>query len=84
MHGSNYCLCKVFVLLRNTPSLKYESRIGKGDVVASYDISEKTDINWKGCAKKITIKNYNEDCNVKKTYQHMFQKLQEKADGKYK
>lgn len=64
----------------NTPSLKYESRIGKGDVVASYGISEKTDINWKGCAKKITIKNYNEDCNVKKTYQHMFQKLQEKAD----
>ena len=70
-----------FYLSSTTPSVKYEARAGKGDVVASYGISEKTGIEWKGCAKSINIKHF-DDCNVQQPYKHMFQKLQDKADGK--
>ena len=62
-----------------TPSLKYESRTGKGEVICCYGISEKAGLDWKGCAKNILIKPFS-DCNVPARYKYMFQKLQDKAN----
>jgi len=63
-----------------TPSAKYDARIGKGDVVATFGASDRASISWKGCAKNIDIRNFDESCNVVKPYKYMFQKLQDKAD----
>jgi len=62
-----------------TPSLKYESRTGKGDVICCYGIHEKVSHDWLGCAKGIVVTPFS-DCNVPKRYKYMFQKLQDKAN----
>lgn len=62
-----------------TPSLKYESRTGKGDVICCFGIHEKVPHNWKGCAEDIVITPFS-DCNVPSQYKYMFQKLQDKAN----
>lgn len=63
--------------------MKYEARASKGDVVATYGISEKTGIGWVGSGKGLKIKSFDGDTALKKPYKHMFQKLQDKADGMY-
>lgn len=62
-----------------TPSLKYESRTGKGDVICCFNINEKVRHDWKGCGQKIVVTPFS-DCNVPKQYKYMFQKLQDKAN----
>ena len=59
-----------------TPSLKYESRAGKGDVVCSYGVSG--EIQWKGCYEGVTIQSF-PDANVQRPYKYMFQKIQDKS-----
>jgi len=61
-----------------TPSLKYESRTGKGDIVCSYGVADNTSVQWKGCYEGVTIKPFPET-NVQTPYRYMFQKLQDKA-----
>lgn len=51
-------------------------------MVATFGASERASISWKGCAKNIDIRNFDESCNVVKPYKYMFQKLQDKADSK--
>ena len=66
----------------DTPSAKYEARTGKGGVVASFNIPDKANIHWKGCLNKpALIKNF-DDCSIQEPFKYMFQKLQDKADGK--
>ena len=81
----------IFILYRSTPSAKYEGRSGKGDILAAYGISNTTGIEWngKGVMPKVILYEEEEDnmsLSLKKPYKHMFQKLQNKADGiiKYK
>ncbi|XP_065661952.1 DNA polymerase alpha subunit B isoform X2 [Hydra vulgaris] len=61
----------------STPSAKFESRVGKAEVLCTYGASE--NMEWKGVGKDVTINNYPE-YNVCSNYKHMFQKIQIKAD----
>lgn len=59
-------------------SAKYGARSNQGDVVVSFP--EKIGVEWKGSKSTICVQQYNQD-SLDKTYKHMFQKLQDKADG---
>ena len=62
-------------------SAKYGARSNQGDIVVSYPNSEKDfGIDWKGSKSTISVNRYHET-KLDKTYKHMFQKLQDKADG---
>lgn len=73
-----------YFFIRSTPSAKYEGRSGKGDVLAAYGVSEHIGIEWKntGAMPKVCLYEDDKD-SLKKPYKHMFQKLQNKADGNY-
>ena len=74
-----------FLVIRSTPSAKYEGRSGKGDILAAYGVSENVGIEWKntGVMPKVCLYEDDGEDSLKKPYKHMFQKLQNKADGNY-
>ena len=69
-------------ITRTTPSAKYEARQTRGEVVAAYGISQGTGITWKGSGNKVSVRHFDGVSNVQSSYKYMFQKLQDKANGK--
>ncbi len=68
-------------LLTKTPSLTYQQRKTAGHVVARVN-DGLLPAKWAGLKRGVQVKHYNEITALTTPYQHMFQKVSEKALGK--
>ena len=67
-------------MLSSTPAAKYDQRQNRGGVVCTLNDAPRS---WCGRGSNVTIDHYDLETALKAPYQYMFQKVSEKALGKY-